>query len=86
MTVNVVRKATNKEDIQTVAKSLIKSWKKLLGLSFTPILYGLSEDLFFMGGLGASLASFRSHNVNRNGNVKTCEITSRCQKILTLPL
>lgn len=30
MTVNVVRKASNKDDIQTVAKSLIKSWKKLL--------------------------------------------------------
>jgi len=30
MTVNVVRKATNKEDIQTLAKTLIKSWKKLL--------------------------------------------------------
>ena len=34
MTVNVVRKATNKEDIQTLAKTLIKSWKKLLGLSY----------------------------------------------------
>lgn len=31
MTVNVVRKASTKEDIQTVAKGLIKSWKKLLG-------------------------------------------------------
>jgi len=30
MTVNVVRKASNKDDIQTVAKGLIKSWKKLL--------------------------------------------------------
>lgn len=30
MTVNVVRKASSKEDIQTVAKGLIKSWKKLL--------------------------------------------------------
>lgn len=31
MTVNVVRKASIKEDTQTVAKGLIKSWKKLLG-------------------------------------------------------
>lgn len=30
MSVNVVRKATNKEDVQALAKTLIKSWKKLL--------------------------------------------------------
>jgi len=30
MAVNVVRKATTKDDIQTLAKGLIKSWKKLL--------------------------------------------------------
>lgn len=30
MSVNVVRKASNKEEIQTLAKGLIKSWKKLL--------------------------------------------------------
>jgi len=30
MAVNVVRKASTKEDIQIIAKSLIKSWKKLL--------------------------------------------------------
>ena len=30
MAVNVVRKATSKDDIQTLAKGLIKSWKKLL--------------------------------------------------------
>ena len=33
-----------------------------------------------------ALASFRSHNANRNGNVKTCEITPMCEKISTLPL
>ena len=38
MTVNVVRKASNKDDIQTVAKSLIKSWKKLLGKNASQIL------------------------------------------------
>jgi len=30
MAVNVVRKATSKDEIQTLAKGLIKSWKKLL--------------------------------------------------------
>lgn len=30
MSVNVLRKASNKDDIQTLAKSLIKHWKKLL--------------------------------------------------------
>lgn len=30
MAVNVVRKASTKEDVQTVAKALIKSWKRLL--------------------------------------------------------
>uniref|UniRef100_A0ABM4D8A7 Transcription elongation factor n=1 Tax=Hydra vulgaris TaxID=6087 RepID=A0ABM4D8A7_HYDVU len=30
MTVNVLRKASDREDVQIIAKSLIKSWKKLL--------------------------------------------------------
>ena len=41
MTVNVVRKASGKEDIQTVAKGLIKSWKKLLGLRNILEIFGL---------------------------------------------
>ena len=32
MSVNVLRKASSKEDLQGLAKSLIKSWKKLLGI------------------------------------------------------
>jgi len=43
MTVNVVRKASSKEDIQTVAKSLIKSWKKLLGIHYN-LISGLFES------------------------------------------
>ena len=31
MAVNVVRKASSREEIQSIAKTLIKSWKKLLG-------------------------------------------------------
>ena len=32
MSVNVLRKASTKEDLQGLAKSLIKNWKKLLGI------------------------------------------------------
>lgn len=33
MSVNAVRKQSSEEEVQTLAKSLIKSWKKLLGKS-----------------------------------------------------
>uniref|UniRef100_A0A3B3Q782 TFIIS N-terminal domain-containing protein n=1 Tax=Paramormyrops kingsleyae TaxID=1676925 RepID=A0A3B3Q782_9TELE len=32
MSVNAVRKQSTEEEVQTLAKSLIKSWKKLLGM------------------------------------------------------
>ena len=35
MSVNAVRKQSSEEEVQTLAKSLIKSWKKLLGMSAT---------------------------------------------------
>lgn len=31
MSVNAVRKQSSDEEVQNIAKSLIKSWKKLLG-------------------------------------------------------
>lgn len=34
MSVNAVRKQSSDEEVQTLAKSLIKAWKKLLGKEF----------------------------------------------------
>lgn len=34
MSVNAVRKQSSDEEVQTLAKSLIKAWKKLLGMLF----------------------------------------------------
>lgn len=34
MSVNAVRKQSSDEEVQTLAKSLIKAWKKLLGEEF----------------------------------------------------
>ena len=38
MSVNVLRKASTKDDIQSLAKTLIKNWKKLLGESACKVL------------------------------------------------
>lgn len=39
MSVNAVRKQSSDEEVQTLAKSLIKTWKKLLGTVFIFIFF-----------------------------------------------
>lgn len=44
MSVNAVRKQSSEEEVQNIAKALIKSWKKLLGEM-------LAEDAAFTASL-----------------------------------
>ena len=43
MSVNVLRKASTKEDLQGLAKSLIKNWKKLLGIKLKMLYFYCSN-------------------------------------------
>lgn len=47
MSVNAVRKQSSDEEVQTLAKSLIKTWKKLLGTINLCINVTMSLKCFF---------------------------------------
>ncbi|XP_065670554.1 transcription elongation factor A protein 1 isoform X4 [Hydra vulgaris] len=62
MTVNVLRKASDREDVQIIAKSLIKSWKKLLDYDPTNIAAAIENEIFMC---------FKDTNIKYRNKIKS---------------